>query len=163
MLQPTSQVTVTSSGRTVKRRIQKLDDDPDLEVTKPLFFWEWAVLFSNHKPPVLAFCAAAPAIAMAGGNDIPGCPSSPFCDHSFLQTEIKKKKKSSFRSKFKVTVVFCTSHGCEFNISGTLWWNFFKCSTNSHLDPRLKSMWPIQINFKCFKLCWFYRASVLQV
>uniref|UniRef100_A0A3Q4AER7 DDB1 and CUL4 associated factor 17 n=1 Tax=Mola mola TaxID=94237 RepID=A0A3Q4AER7_MOLML len=31
LLQPNSQVTVTSSGRTVKRRIQKLDDDPDLE------------------------------------------------------------------------------------------------------------------------------------
>ncbi|XP_061736029.1 DDB1- and CUL4-associated factor 17 isoform X1 [Nerophis ophidion] len=28
---PTSQVTVTSSGRAVKRRIQQLDDDPDLE------------------------------------------------------------------------------------------------------------------------------------
>lgn len=34
LLQPTSQVTVTSSGRTVKRRLQQLDDDPDQEVTK---------------------------------------------------------------------------------------------------------------------------------
>lgn len=31
-LQPTSQVTVTSSGRTVKRRFHQLDDDPDQEV-----------------------------------------------------------------------------------------------------------------------------------
>lgn len=32
LLQPSSQVTVTSSGRAVKRRIQQLDDDPDQEV-----------------------------------------------------------------------------------------------------------------------------------
>lgn len=37
LLQPTSQVTVTSSGRTVKRRLQQLDDDPDQEVTKMTF------------------------------------------------------------------------------------------------------------------------------
>uniref|UniRef100_A0A8C9X590 Ddb1 and cul4 associated factor 17 n=1 Tax=Sander lucioperca TaxID=283035 RepID=A0A8C9X590_SANLU len=31
LLQPTSQVTVTSSGRTVKKRFRQLDDDPDQE------------------------------------------------------------------------------------------------------------------------------------
>lgn len=37
LLQPTSQVTVTSSGRTVKRRFHQLDDDPDQEVSKRFF------------------------------------------------------------------------------------------------------------------------------
>lgn len=32
LLQPTQQVSVTSSGRTVKRRVHQLDDDPDREV-----------------------------------------------------------------------------------------------------------------------------------
>lgn len=32
--QPTSQVIVTSSGRTVKKRSQHLDDDPEQEVLK---------------------------------------------------------------------------------------------------------------------------------
>lgn len=32
LVQPTQQVTVTSSGRTVKRRFHQLDDDPDQEV-----------------------------------------------------------------------------------------------------------------------------------
>lgn len=36
-LQPTSLVTVTSSGRTVKRRFHQLDDDPDQEVSKRFF------------------------------------------------------------------------------------------------------------------------------
>lgn len=37
-LQPASQVTVTSSGRTVKKRFHQLDDDPDQEVPKWLHF-----------------------------------------------------------------------------------------------------------------------------
>lgn len=41
-LQPTSQVTVTSSGRTVKRRFHQLDDDPDQEVPEYFHVNHWS-------------------------------------------------------------------------------------------------------------------------